>query len=299
VRQQKTKGAMSNKMSNIRGKRGATKSPVLQAEPVQATPAASTPVTEEATRQSYIVQNQLPSPLSISDIRLTFAPFEAMDLTWEMTQWTRQSQDLRNAIRKGMLRRITDDEFEVALEEEAEAEYAEMIEEEARQDRMNNVNTEDGDSFEAEHVDVMKPASRGGSPINIRGQANDPVSYATAYDYLRESYEDQGHTLSPRQFRALVDKDKDLVSRILGGNMLSGVTSGVTGRGRATYATAPGAPGGRMGHRTTPMSNYGRDNYLAGAGDDFGFMPPPRIANHRRPGRESMPLGEEIDLLDS
>lgn len=279
-------------MNNKSGKKTTTSAKAASHLAPVSTPEPVVGVSGE-TNTSFIVQNQLGSPLHISDIRLAFAPHEAKDLTWEMSEWTHQSQDLRKAIRKGLLRRITPEEFEFALEENEEAEYNEMVEEQIRQDRLNSLEG-DNDDVIADSEDIMRK-SRNTTSVVISG-SSDPVNYANAFEVLRETYEDEGRRLSSRQFQKMTEDDPTLVDRLL--RTGSVVTSGVAGRGRATYATPPSNEGARMGHRSTRMSNYGRDNFLAGAQDDVTFAAPVRTSRNA-PARSTpqMPLGEEIDLL--
>ena len=68
--------------------------------------------------ESFIVQNVTMSYHWISDIRLQFDPLAVIDLTWEDPKFIKASKDLRNALRQGYLRQISQEEWDKKQEKQ-------------------------------------------------------------------------------------------------------------------------------------------------------------------------------------
>ena len=66
--------------------------------------------------ESFIIQNVTMNYQYISDIRLQLDPLQVEDLTWWDAKVVRASRDLKDALRRGVLRKISQDEWDTKLE---------------------------------------------------------------------------------------------------------------------------------------------------------------------------------------
>lgn len=226
--------------------------PVQQQQPVNNAP------------ESIIVQNVLEGPLYISDIGMEFGGLEVRDLTWEDPSIVKRSQDLRRALQMGQLARITQDDWDRVTQIKAAEARAETQRVSNR--RTRNVNV-DNRIIEAEVLNLNK-ADGGKSAqdqVSTAGYANDPMSYATAFQEARLQYEDRGSALDAHTFASMVKNRPSLIPTLLRGESLfeDGTISGVSGRARATVIT-PGS-GYATNVSQMDMTNYNRDQRLAGS----------------------------------
>ncbi len=238
--------------------------------------------------ESFIVQNVTMNYHWISDIRLQFDPLAVIDLTWEDPKVIKASKDLRNALRQGYLRQITQEEWDKKQEKQLAKEKRELSKSNPNA-RMQTIESEDGKTLEAEVIDAERPYKRD-SELSNAGYANDPLSYAVALEVAQTQAELNGDELSVEEFAERVKRDAGLVGRLVNAQTNS-VVSGSTRKGQAYVAQAPGSGQSESTIGSVKMSNFGRDGYLAGSeasvyerpSDDFGFDDSPAIA-------------EEIDL---
>lgn len=238
--------------------------------------------------ESFIVQNVTMNYHWISDIRLQFDPLAVIDLTWEDPKVIKASKDLRNALQKGYLRQISQEEWDKKQEKQLAKEKKELVKNNPNS-RMQTVESEDGKTLEAEVIDAERPYKRDAEVTNA-GYANDPLSYAVALEVAQTQAELNGDELSVEDFAERVKRDAGLVGRLVNAQT-NAVTSGSTRKGKAYVAQAPGDGASQSTIGSVKLSNFARDGYLAGSNaevynrpaDDFGFDDVPAIA-------------EEIDL---
>ena len=123
--------------------------------------------------ESFIVQNVTLGPHYVSDIRLNFAPLQAIDLTWEDPKVVKASKDLRNSLRLGLLRKISPEQFETIEENQANREKKELLRQ--QNDRRLDTVDVDGKQIQAETIDAEKAYS---NEVNhsTAGYANDSLS---------------------------------------------------------------------------------------------------------------------------
>lgn len=244
-------------------------SPAMQREtptapqtPIYAAPAPQAPVNNAP--ESIIVQNVLEGPLYISDIGMEFGGLEVRDLTWEDPSVVKRSQDLRRAIQVGQLQRITQADWDHIMSVRAAEARAETQRISNR--RTRNVRA-DGRVIEAEVLNLNK--ADGGraaqDQVSTAGYANDPMSYATAFQEARAQYDDRSSVLDAHTFAQMVKNRPSLISTLLRGDSLfdDGTISGVAGRARATVITQ--GDGYNTGVSQMDMTNYNRDQRLAGS----------------------------------
>lgn len=123
--------------------------------------------------ESFIIQNVTMNYQYISDIRLQLDPLQVEDLTWWESKVVKASRDLKEALRRGVLRQITQTEWDSKLEKQAAKERRELSLN-TKQERIKTIETEDGKQFEAESIDAEKPYSKE-AELNTAGYANDSL----------------------------------------------------------------------------------------------------------------------------
>ena len=208
--------------------------------------------------ESFIVQNVTLGPHYISDIRLQFDPLAVVDLTWEDPKVIKASKDLRNSLRLGLLKKISPDQWEKVLDQQATKEKKELL----KQSNAANLSTieVDGKQIEAETINPSRTVKAENS-VSTAGYANDSISYATALDIAQTQAELRGEELSVEDFADQVQKNPELVQNLLASNKYMeemSITSGDARKGKAYVASSPE---GMNGTTVTEMQmvNYNRD----------------------------------------
>ncbi|MBS1722330.1 MAG: hypothetical protein JSS66_04900 [Armatimonadetes bacterium] len=255
-----------------------------------------------AVRETCYVQNPFPGIHHISDIDLTFGPFEVKDLLWEKADLVSGSFDLARSLNSGSLVRISQDQYEAYLEQERQIEQNEVARGmRAQNQRMVKVDTDRG-SVDAEYINVNAETPGGRQQLSIHGSANDPKTYAMAYQVYCQLCARSGQTANPRDFHAQIERSPRYLQNLLDQVGMAmpdeGMASGDTHRGRATVALAPDRVGGRGGTASVPMTNFGRDQYVAG-GQELNITS--SKFDYEIPGADDnidlLPDAEEIDLM--
>ena len=237
--------------------------------------------------ESFIVQNVTMNYHFISDIRMQFDPLAVIDLTWMDSKIVKASKDLRDALRKGYLRQISQDDWDKKLEKQAIKERNEILgKKKSRQMEKMEV---DGKELEVESIDAEKPYNRE-NELSTAGYANDALSYAIALEIAQTEAQLHGDDLSVEEFADKVQRDPGLVGRLVNRGK-SGVTSGETKRGRAYVAQAPSQGQSQTRVANMKMTNMQRDGYIAGG--DFNYLDAPDTNEF---GFDDAPIAEEIDL---
>lgn len=188
--------------------------------------------------KSFIVQNVTLGPHYVSDIRLNFAPLQAIDLTWEDSKVVKASKDLRNSLRMGLLKQITPEQFEKIEERAAVKEKKELLKQQSN-DNLQKMDV-DGRELEVETIDAER-AYNPDKTVSTAGYANDSLSYAMALDIAQTQAELRGDELSVEQFAEQVQRDPGYVNRLITmqRNMQSNSSiSGDERRGKA-YVAVP------------------------------------------------------------
>lgn len=194
---------------------------------------APTDTTKEP--ESFIVQNIMPSYHCVSDLGLTFAPFEVFDLTYEDSNVIKASKDLRSSMKKGMLKQITQNEWDSISDREIAAERARVAyQQKERRLKMINV---DGQSMEAEvlNLNAADAGVVGDEEVSTAGHMNDPMTYAIAFAAATAEWAAKGRVLDASEFSKMVAKNPKLVQQYISEQPSGrGVTSGHSRRGKAT-----------------------------------------------------------------
>lgn len=246
--------------------------------------------------ETFIIQNVTLSPHYVSDIRLQFDPLAVIDLTWEDSKAIKASKDLRNSLRIGVLRKITQEQWDKILEKQTLREKKELL----RQQDFENLRTieVDGETKEVEMIDVEKGSANKEPAVSTAGYANDSMSYAMALDIAQQQAELRGDELSVEEFAERVKTNPNLVNNLISQarNLAENSTvSGDTRRGRAFVAYQPNEMGGTA-VKEMNMTNLNRDGYIA-SGLDINQQPI-RDAVNLDADYDDMPVAEAIDLED-
>jgi len=236
--------------------------------------------------KSFIVQNVTLGPHYVSDIRLNFAPLQAIDLTWEDAKVVKASKDLRNSLRMGLLKQITVEQFENIEERAAQKEKKELL---RQQDRSNLTKMDvDGREIEVETIDAER-AYNPDKTVSTAGYANDSLSYAMALDIAQTQAELRGDELTVEQFADQVQRDPNLVNRLITAQrsmQANSVTSGDERRGRAYVATPSDNPMQGTTVREMKMTSLNNNNRV-----DFNLDDMPTLDDV-----DDGPIAEAIDL---
>jgi hypothetical protein len=252
---------------------------------------------QQAPQETFYVQNPYPGIHHLSDIDMTFGPFEAKNLLWEKADLVTKSYDLAKALNSGSLVRISQEQYENILNEERDIEQYELSRR-IRGQQTVGVDV-DGRRVNAEAINVNIESPNNRQPMSIAGDANDPKTYATAYQVYTRMCTATGELPSARAFNDKIEKNPRFLAGLLEQigfvSESEGQTSGQSGRGRATVATVPDSIGSG-GTAQVKMSNFQRDQYVAGGqqtrSNSFDYEVPMGDDNI-----DLLPDAEEIDLL--
>ena len=228
--------------------------------------------------KSFIVQNVTLGPHYVSDIRLNFAPLQAIDLTWEDPKIIKASKDLRTSLRLGLLKQISADQFENLEQKAAIKEKKELL----RQQNSRKLNTMDvdGREMEVETIDAEK-AYNPSAEVSTAGYANDSLSYAMALDIAQTQAELRGDELSVEDFADQVNRDPDLIRKLISQqkNLESNSsTSGDTRKGTAYVAVPADSATSGTTVQKMQMTNLNRDAVRNNVDFDYDFADDDGIA---------------------
>lgn len=158
------------------------------------------------------VQNILPGPLVLPDLdNLTLQKWETADLSVEDRDTLLTSKSLRVAVKKGFLRLLSAEQYEIQTdlyEERTDEEYDSHLEE---------IEAANGLRLDAEVIDLSAPAkksrtktaSRKPRKDNPRENLNNPEYYAKKYQEAVQKYGVE----SPEEFKEMVDNNEIAVGR--------------------------------------------------------------------------------------
>lgn len=219
------------------------------------------PVEQE---ESFFVQNVTPGHHFVTDMGIHFQPYEVKDLLSEDPLLLKKSRDIRKSLTLGTLVKISKDEADQLLEMEIALMQQEQRNEISTRETLINV---DGKQIVADTFDAARAGNTGDKSnlVSTAGFANDHSSYAQAFQNMRDTYAQQGKTLSAREFGQMTQENPELVRNYMNRTSSSGVWSGDPTRGKATYAVpSMGENDNRMPAQGY-MSNFNRDTRLAGS----------------------------------
>lgn len=209
--------------------------------------------------ETFFVQNATLSYLFLSDIKLQFSRLEAKDLTWDDPNIIKKSKDLQNALRKGILVKLTEEEYNKLQDQMAEKEKKLLAREQKNKLNYKKVKSEDGEKeFIADRFDVSK-SSKKQSALDFSGNANDTMSYVTAFEIAQGIAAENGDQLTAFEFGEMVENNPNLVNNLLANTR--GAENQVKHR---AYFSVPNGLNGDTTVGEAYLSNYNRDKRYAG-----------------------------------
>jgi len=160
------------------------------------------------SEEVFIVQNVTPGPVCIPDLGkkgVTIPSLSIYDLKNSDPEDVKRSIGLGNAIRQGLLRKVSSDYAQKSEIRKAENARQAIIDE-LKNEKVRYDNDEARENITAEELT---------SEISTAGQANDPVSYAIAFDVWTNQEALRGREGSPEEFRDKVNKNPKIIKELI------------------------------------------------------------------------------------
>ena len=219
-----------------------------------------------SAEETYYVQNITLGYYSVSDIALTFGPREIKNLKWEKADLIKTSGGLVDAMEKGFLRRLSKDECEKTKNMQYQKEKKEMLREMQNKPEYEKFDTGNKKEVLAETFDVSKGSSKRKEKLDFSGNANDSLSYVTAFEIAEAQAYERGDQLSAEEFGDIVTRDPEIIGRLLKGTNLAANNTEINHR--VYFNTPPGDHiAGNSGVASDRMANLRRDGRMAGMSD--------------------------------
>lgn len=210
-------------------------------------------------RETFIVQNITLNYHVISDIGLQFKPREVIDLTWEDEAMIKKSRNLKESLRTGILKKLTEEEYNKTLDMQYQRERKQLLREQQNKDNLKKITADDKEMM-ADTFDVAKGKKKQ-AELDITGTANHPMSYVAAYEIASQLADNNGDVLTAEEFGEIVSKDPGIVPRLLSQTKQASADSGHT-----AYYAVPNESN-ISGVVKTQMTNYNKA-YLSNLDSD-------------------------------
>lgn len=166
-------------------------------------------------KPSYIIQNITLNYHFVSDIGLQFSPREVKDLTWEDPAKIKASRNLKDSLRQGILRQLTDAEYEKTMELQYQKEQKQLMKSQKEQAQYKSMDVGKDKEVLAETFDVSKSKRKAASELDQAGNANHPMSYVAAFEIAQNLANENGNDLTAEEFAEMVEADPRLVGGLL------------------------------------------------------------------------------------
>lgn len=167
-------------------------------------------------RESTVIQNITLSHHFVSDIKLQFSPREVKDLTWEDPIIIKKSKDLKESLRKGILKQLSEAEYEKTMQLQYQREQKELLRDQQNRTKLENISIDDNNKeFLADSFDVSEARRKTSSEVDITGTASHPMSYVTAFEIAQNQALERGDTLTAEEFAVLVESKPNIVPALL------------------------------------------------------------------------------------
>lgn len=167
--------------------------------------------------ETYIIQNVTPGYHSITDLKLTIGPLEVVNLSYRDMKEVMGSQNLKDSLRAGYIRKISESEADRVANIKTSKMRASVtkLQQEAQRQKIEV----DGKSLEMEPINISRTdAGKMSEQVSSAGYANDPLSYALALEVAQRKAEESGRELYVEDFAAMVERDPELVRRLITDN---------------------------------------------------------------------------------
>lgn len=205
----------------------------------------------EVKKETTIIQNITLGYHFVSDIKLQWGPKEVKDLTWEKPELIKNSKDLKDSLRAGILRQLSEQEYQKTLDLQYKREKKQLLLNAQNQMHLENVSVDGVDKeFLADTFDVSK-ARKTENEFDITGTANHPLSYVAAFEIAQARADLQGELLTAEEFSILVEKNPQIVPHLLKESKASSEREAHT----VYYSNPPGEFGKEAGVIRGKMNN--------------------------------------------
>jgi len=220
-------------------------------------------------RESTIIQNVTNGYHFVSDIKLQWWPREMIDLTWEDPAIIKRSKDLKDALRSGILKQLTEEEYEKTMALQYQREKKQLLKDQQNKTKLENVEIEGLDKgFLADTFDVSEARRKSTNELDITGTANHPMSYVAAFEIAQAQASEKGDTLTAEEFSMIVENNPKIVQSLL---KMSRVAKTEPAK-NVYFATPPSAQNGESGVVRTQMRNINQEMINEPAPTDVEYI---------------------------
>lgn len=206
-------------------------------------------------QETTIIQNITLGYHFVSDINLQFSPREVKDLTWEDPVFIKKSRDLKESLRRGILKQLSEDEYEKTMNLQYQREQKELLREQQSKTKLREMKV-DGENMLVDRFDVGKSQKKGTSEVDITGTANHPMSYVTAFEIAQNEAAERGDIITAEDFAALVEHNPGIVPKLLQNTRSASNAKKPT---TAYYASPNNEFGNETGVVKSQMHNYNQE----------------------------------------
>ena len=219
----------------------------------------------EETPESFIIQNITLGYHFVSDIGLQFSPRQVVDLTWEDQKVIKNSNNLKESLRNGVLRQLSESEYQKTMQMQYEREKKQLLKEQQKKQQIKYTTKKDGNKeFLAETFDVDK-ASRKNNELDVTGMANHPMSYVAAFEIAQKIAEDGGDELTAEEFSTMVEKNPKVIASLLAQTR----TANLSPKNNVYYASSDN---GNTNVIRTTMKNYNKELSYGNSNEDDNYI---------------------------
>jgi hypothetical protein len=245
---------------------------------------------------SFIVQNVTLGYHFVSDIGLSFGPREVKDLTWEDEAIIKKSRNLKDSIRSGILKQLSQEEYDKTLDLQYQKEKKQLLRDQKDKNVYKKVKVDDKD-IDADTFDLNKGKQKS-EELDLTGTANHPMSYVAAYEIAAGMAMDRGDELTAEEFGEMVENNPGLVPKLLAQTKSS--ASDFEIERKSYYAVPGGDVSNSAGVVQAKMMNLNRDAMQSLSSerlaDKTGYIRDALDLDADPDGNDE--FAEEIDLLD-
>lgn len=204
-------------------------------------------------RPSFVVQNITLNYHFVSDIGYQFAPKEVKDLTWEDPLLIKKSKNLADSLKSGILRKLSEEEYEKTLNLQHERQRKELMREQQEQQNTYKKTKIDDKEFVADRFDVSKARKAVKENTESMG-ANHPLAFVAAFEAAQSISADRGEVLTAEEFAQIVESNPEVVPKLLASSKREAQEKIVSN----VYFAAPPEFGGKTSVYKSKMTNYNR-----------------------------------------
>ena len=207
------------------------------------------------TEETTIIQNITLGYHFVSDINLQFGPREVKDLTWEDPAIIKKSRDLKESLRRGVLKQLTEEEYEKTMNLQYQKEQKELMREQQNKTKLREMKVGE-ENMLVDRFDVGKSQKKAQNEVDITGTANHPMSYVTAFEIAQNQAAERGDMITAEEFASIVERDPGIVPKLLSNTRTAANTQKPS---NVYYATPNSEYGNDTGVVKTTMRNYNQE----------------------------------------